>query len=133
MPKSFLEKRDLKALTTLSLFNAIEIAKKDKHISNDDGLIFFTSFGIVTAANIVISPFEDEALNNENFARFIMQSSKEHAAKHLVEHGNDDILDTKTAFILEDVTISAGNTTSDLSIMILFSEDIAGISFGNRR
>lgn len=134
MAKLFFDKRDLKAITAITLFSLIETSKKEGHIGENDKIIFFTSFGIISAAKIVIGSFDgDEPLTNENYLRFVMQTTLSNTNEILKENKNEDILDYQTSFILEDVTITQGNTTSNVPSMILFAEEIAALSFGDRR
>lgn len=128
-----MEKRDLKAITTLTLFSSVENAKQDGRIGLNDKIIFVTSFGLVTASKVISGKFNEDALTNENYGRFTLQTVVNLAQEYLLENNNGDILDTQTAFVLEDVSIVNGNNTTNLPIMILFADEIAGLSFGGPR
>lgn len=131
MGKPIIEKRDLKSLTVFSLYSFIQHSKEQGNIGEDTNIIFTTSFGIVSASRIVSGPFKEEKLTNENYSRFAMQTTVSNTNKFLAANENEDILDTQSSIILEDVTIQNGNYTTNMPTMILFSEDILGLSFGS--
>nr|WP_309099065.1 hypothetical protein [Fredinandcohnia onubensis] len=134
MSKSFFEKRDVKALTSLCVYSAVEVSNE----SNDDStkqnkIIFLTSFGFVIPEKILPTNFEEVELTPENFSRFVAQSAIKNTKEALEEHQNEDVLLENTSFILENVEIKpySSQQTSKLANMILFSDQIVGLSFGN--
>ncbi|MES1047245.1 hypothetical protein FOA22_22590 [Heyndrickxia oleronia] len=128
MTKNFLEKRDLKALTTLSLYASLENDQINKN-----NIIFVTNFGLVFAKKVLSPKFEEETLTPENYSRFIMQSTVNNTSEVIKENNNEDILDDLTSFVLEDVQIKSFNNdqVTNLTTMILFSDSILGLTFGN--
>ncbi|WP_272033074.1 hypothetical protein [Oceanobacillus kimchii] len=132
MTKSFLEKRDLKSLTVLSALAAIQQLNKDLEDDNKrNNIVFFTSFGSVMAKDIVSSDFNEDELTKENYQRFISQTSVSNAKEALIEHGNEDVLLNQTAFVLTDVQVKSHGDPYNIPSMILFSDQIVGVSFGN--
>lgn len=124
---------NLKTLSALSLYTLIETQKEIGTIDKNDKIIFFTSFGIVSALRVITSPFSEETLTNENFPEFALQTALDNAKKLLKENDQNEVLYTQNALILQDVTIVNGSTNYNLPIMILFSDDILGLSFGDQR
>lgn len=134
MSKSFAEKRDLKALTVLGMMSAVEVSNENITDKNKDNkLIILTSFGYVIPEKIIPKHELPEELNEENYPTFITSSATEGVKNMLKENNNEDVLDTQTSFVLERVQIKPfnSNVTHNLQSMILFSDQIVGLSFGN--
>ncbi|MCG3418961.1 hypothetical protein [Oceanobacillus jordanicus] len=130
MAKSFLEKRDFKALTTLNVYSAVQIANENSDDKNK--IIFITNFGIVTAEKILTGDFKEDELNESNYSKFISQSAVSLTREALKEHNNEDVLLDKTSFVLENVVIRpyGSDQINNFSSLILFSDQIVGVSSG---
>lgn len=122
-------KRDLKALTVLGLESALRANDPDKN----NKIIFITSFGYIVPEKIVFNQSEPEELNKDNIASFTIFRADQSAKDILEKNGNEDALDEQASFILENVQIKHfnSNSISNFPNMILFSDQIVGLSFGN--
>lgn len=134
MSKSFAEKRDLKALAVLGMTTAVEVSNennKDEH--EDNKLIILTTFGYIIPEKIVPKHEIPDELNSENYPTFITSTAVEGVKNMLIKNKNEDVLDTQSVFVLEGVQIKPfnSNLTHNLPSMLLFSDQIVGLSFGN--
>lgn len=133
MSKSMFEKNDFKGVTTLSLLSTIQTMNEENPTNTPNKVLIITSFGIIQAEEIVEpGEFEDETITDDNFGKFIMQTTLNSRNNLLKEYDNGALLDQQTSFILKDVTLRPFNSTNKtkLPIMLLFSEDIVGLTFG---
>lgn len=130
MSKTFSQKRDLKALSTLGVDAAVQVANEN---GGNNKVIFVTSFGLVIPEKILAKEIDPDDVNGDNLQPFTIFNALKNTKDLLAENQNDDILDEQTAFVLENVEIrpfgSSGNTY--LGSMILFSDQIVGLSMGS--
>ncbi|TKC15672.1 hypothetical protein [Robertmurraya kyonggiensis] len=129
MAKNFFEKNDFKGITTLSLYSIVAI--QDENFEKKNSIIFFTASGMIQAEEMLPNKIEERTTDLETSDKLI-RSALKNRDKMLREHDNEKLLEENTSFILKNVKIKSldGNTTN-VPIMILFSDSIVGITLGN--
>lgn len=129
---SNIKKRDLKALTVLGIKSAVDVSNENNG-NKSNKVIFITSFGYVVSEKILFKDMELDELNNDNIGPFMISNAAKNARDMLKENGNEDVLNDQTSFVLENVQIKPfnGDLPSNLPSMILFSDQIVGLSLGS--
>jgi hypothetical protein len=133
MTKTLFERNDLKAATLLALYPVVE-AQQQTEDDKTNKLVIVTQFGLVIAEKLLPNKFEDEKVNAENFLKFALQTSIKHRNEYLEEKANEEIFNNQTtSFLLENVKIKpfASDQFTNLQSMILFSDQIVGLTIGD--
>lgn len=133
MPISMFDKNDFKGITTLSIISMIESLNKNQESDKNNKIIIMTSFGIIQADEVLKRDYNFNVDSDEIVAPdYLFQLALNNRDEILKEHNNEDLLLQQTSLVLKNVQIKSfgSNATTNLPIMILFSEDIIGITLG---
>lgn len=135
MSISIFEKNDYKGITALAVYNMIATLNEDDESGKKNNILFMTSFGIVQAEEILPrdDDFNEETDKDKIFPDYTLQIALNSRDAMLKEYNNEELLLQNTAFILKNVSIrrAGSDGTTNVPIMILFSEDIIGLSLGH--
>jgi hypothetical protein len=130
---------DKKALTIFNVYHALKAIEEGKiegvsFEGEKNRLILITNFGMLLADRILPQNHEYEQLDAHNFSHLLLKQSIKNTSDMLIESGDEEVLFQQKSLILENVTIHpyGSDATSTLPMMILFSDQVVGITFGDR-
>ncbi|UNT55799.1 hypothetical protein [Lysinibacillus capsici] len=132
MTKSIFQTQDFKAITTASVLALTKAFNEADDQRKKDKVIFVTSFGYVIAESIENTTDIEEPKNPDDIAMHALQDTIKNRNEILSEFDNQEILNSNTSLLLKNVQIKTyDGHTSNLPVMLLFSDSIQGLTFGN--
>lgn len=141
-PKLLDNRTDLKSLTFQCLSTALDILKSDEigniSIDSDTNVIVVTNFGTVEGTLIDSSKSTDNP--NKNFVNNLLAEVFEARNGRIIQLENENdqfrLINDTDSLTLENVTITPyanSNNKFNLGELILFSDQIVGLSIGKIR
>lgn len=139
-PKLMENSIDLKALTFTSFSEIVNFMKssKDPVIGPNTSIVLLTNFGIVQGTQMEFNATEDDSVNA--VMNVIISNTFDLRNKHIskLENQNEQlkIINDCRSIVLKDVTITTyvnPDSKINLGQLILFSDQIVGMSFGEMK